>query len=185
MCRKAGWIKLSSKNCIQVTSYGLELLHLVTYVHKCTYIFSNSEKMGHWFEWVWGGVHASAWKEKKEGGNVLIQWEKPCEEAFHYRNKWLRSFSKANSVYPRSRLLRFEPCSFGPEVWVQLSHITASLGGTNLLRSGWNRREEGMASPLSFSTVSQSFCHTLDTEPLTHGLLEEGRDNAYTRSLVE
>lgn len=68
---------------------------------------------------------------------------------------------------------------------MQLSHITARLGGTNLLRTGWSRREEGRASPLSFSTASQSFCHILDTEPLTHGPLEEGRDNAYTEVLLD
>lgn len=138
--------------------------------------------MGHQFERVWGGVHASAWREKKEGRNVLIKWEKLCEEAFHYRNKWLRSYGKANSVYLRSRLLTFEPCSFGPEVGVHLSHITVCLGGTNLLRAGWSRREEGRACPLSFSTASQSFI--LATEPLTHDPLEEGRDNAYTEALL-
>lgn len=37
---------------------------------------------------------------------------------------------------------------------------------------------------LSFSMVSQSFCHIVDTEPLTHGPLEEGRDNAYTEGLL-
>ena len=49
-------------------------------------------------------------------------------------------------------------------------------------QGGAEEKREG--NPLLFSTVPHSFCHILDTEPLTHGPLEEGRDNAYTEALL-